>query len=264
MWRRAHVFLVFLAVGCSVYEDAQIANGGAGGATDQVTAGGDTTSSRGSGGEAGTDMGSVGSAPGAGGSVTNGGGGGSGGVATAGGPGAVVGSGGVGGAWGQGGAGGSGGATGSSGTGGTTGITDAGSDAGRDAGRDAAAVCQPGTCKRVFVSLNVPATSGRLGGTTAADAFCQTAANAAQLGGTWRAWLSDNASSPSTRFVHSTVPYRLLDGSLVANNWNSLTSGTIAHPIDIFEDGTPVPPSVVHEVWTGTNEIGRASCRERV
>ena len=79
------------------------------------------------------------------------------------------------------------------------------------------------------------------------------------LGGTWKAWLSEFRSSPSTRFTHSTVPYRLLDGSLIANDWNALTSGTIAHPINIFEDGTPVPPSVVHEVWTGTTPSGTYS-----
>jgi hypothetical protein len=54
--------------------------------------------------------------------------------------------------------------------------------------------------------------------------------------------------------THATVPYVLLDGSTVAANWNALTSGTIAHAINMSEDG------VVHatyvEVWTGTTSSG--------
>src|SRR5262249_60032996 len=103
------------------------------------------------------------------------------------------------------------------------------------------AVCAPGTCKRVFVSSGVPAPSGKLGGVTAADTFCQTTADGKRLGGTWKAWISDTTSSPSTRFTQATVPYRLLDGSTIANNWMALVSGTLQHSINIQEDGTTPP-----------------------
>jgi hypothetical protein len=117
-------------------------------------------------------------------------------------------------------------------------------------------VCAPGACKRVFLSSQSPAPAGKLGGIAGGDAFCQSTANAHQLGGAWKAWLSDATSSPSARFVRATVPYRLLDGSLVANDWTALTSGTLAHAINVFEDGTTVEAGTSFEVWTGTSAAG--------
>jgi hypothetical protein len=46
------------------------------------------------------------------------------------------------------------------------------------------------------------------------------------------------ASSPSVRFTRSAVPYRLIDGTLIANDWADLTDGTIAHDLDLTEIGT--------------------------
>jgi hypothetical protein len=136
-----------------------------------------------------------------------------------------------------------------------------GRDAGNDAGvrPDAGAVCAPGMCKRVFLTSAVPAPSGKLGGLAGADAFCLSTATMAKLGGTWKAWLSDTSGSPSTRFTQATVPYRLLDGSTIASNWTSLTSGTLMHVINVYEDGTPVAAGVTHEVWTGTTPTGTYS-----
>jgi hypothetical protein len=95
---------------------------------------------------------------------------------------------------------------------------------------------------------------GNLGGFAGADAKCQTLATGASLGGTWKAWISDTGSSPSTRFARATVGYRLLDGSLVAANWTALTSGTLAHAIDLDEGGKPF--SIPSEVWTATTTTG--------
>jgi hypothetical protein len=80
---------------------------------------------------------------------------------------------------------------------------------------------------------------GNFGGVTGADAKCQAAATAAGLGGMFKAWISGNdvLTSPSMRFVHSAQPYRLVDGTLVANDWNDLTDGTIANPINKTELG---------------------------
>jgi len=44
---------------------------------------------------------------------------------------------------------------------------------------------------------------GNIGGLAAADAICQTEAEDAELPGTYKAWLSDSSSSPSTRFCPS-------------------------------------------------------------
>jgi hypothetical protein len=55
--------------------------------------------------------------------------------------------------------------------------------------------------KRVFVSGSK--WNGNLGGLAGADAKCQQAADAAGLGGTFRAWISDDATSASSRLTHS-------------------------------------------------------------
>jgi hypothetical protein len=157
---------------------------------------------------------------------------------------------------GGGGQGGSGGAAGSPvGSGGGGGTPDAGlTDSPVDSGSrpETGTVCQPGQCKRVFLSSSAPPSAGKLGGASAVDTFCQSAADAKQLGGTWRAWLSDGSTTPTTRFTRANVPYRLLDGTTVASSWTMLAGGfgSLAHAIDVFEDGTTASAAV--EVWTGT------------
>jgi hypothetical protein len=53
------------------------------------------------------------------------------------------------------------------------------------------------------------------------------------------------------------VPYRLLDGTTVANDWTSLAKGTLLHPIDVHEDATS--SDTVVRVWTGTRPNGAYS-----
>lgn len=65
-----------------------------------------------------------------------------------------------------------------------------------------------------------------------ADTVCQKLATAAGLSGTFRAWLSNATDSPSTRFTQSTGPYKLVDGTQIADNWTDLTDGTIDNPIN--------------------------------
>ena len=120
----------------------------------------------------------------------------------------------------------------------------------------AQALCVGGLCtpsRRVFVSTQM--FTGNLGGTSGADGACQSLASAAHLGGTWRAWVSDSATSPSTRFTRATVGYRLLDGTLLATGWAGLVSGALLHGVDLTEQRTAAPSS---EVWTGTLESGVA------
>lgn len=115
--------------------------------------------------------------------------------------------------------------------------------------------CVNGECsRRAFLSsVSYPA---NLGGRAAYDARCQTLANGRSLGGTWRAWLSDNSGSPSTLFVRGSEPYRRLDGGLIANDWADLTDGSIATPINWTEAGTTAGVSLV---WTNTLGSGASS-----
>jgi hypothetical protein len=108
-----------------------------------------------------------------------------------------------------------------------------------DAAADAADAAATDTgVRRVFVTSKTYSTN--LGGLDGADAKCQAAADAAKLGGTWRAWLGDGVDSPATRFTPA-GPYQLLDGTVIAADWAELTSGTIRHAIDRTEKGGAPP-----------------------
>ncbi|MCB9739712.1 MAG: SMP-30/gluconolactonase/LRE family protein, partial [Deltaproteobacteria bacterium] len=117
--------------------------------------------------------------------------------------------------------------------------------------------------RRAFVTNEAFAAS--LGGVTGAHAKCQAAASAANLGGTWLAWIADSTTYPSIYHDKSTVPYRRLDGGLIALNWNDLVDGTLDNPIDVTELGSKVPTTAstsycgsnsLPSVWTGTNTAG--------
>src|SRR4051794_402552 len=72
----------------------------------------------------------------------------------------------------------------------------------------------------VFVSSALY--SGALGGLSGADSKCQGLAAAAGLPGSYKAWLADTTGAPISRFVHSTGPYRLVNGTTIAANWTDL------------------------------------------
>jgi hypothetical protein len=116
----------------------------------------------------------------------------------------------------------------------------------------------------VFVS-STAFEAGTLGGLDGADSKCQALASTAGLRGTYRAWLSDRTGSPSTRFLRGGGPFLLVDGSLVAESWDVLTSGTLRHAIDLDESGGPPPPNPGHTcgwaefismAFTGTSPDG--------
>lgn len=60
--------------------------------------------------------------------------------------------------------------------------------------------------------------------------------------------------------MHSTVPYRLVNGTLVAQDWADLTDGSIGARILFTADGTPINalPGSVFGAWTGTATDGTA------
>ena len=123
-------------------------------------------------------------------------------------------------------------------------------------------VCRSGVCIepacgaggpcRVFLSSIRYA--GNLGGLSGADAKCQGLADAAGLPGSYQAWLSDSTSSPSSRFVPSTGPYQLINGTTIAANFTDLVDGTLLAPINVTETGGGVGSSEV--TWTHTLSTG--------
>lgn len=110
---------------------------------------------------------------------------------------------------------------------------------------------RPVTSKRVFVTSTTY--NGNLGGLTGADSKCQARANAANLGGSWKAWLADAANSPQTTFNKFNGPYKRIDGVIVANSWKDLTDGSLQNGINITEIGRT---SYNNTLWANTSYYG--------
>lgn len=108
-----------------------------------------------------------------------------------------------------------------------------------------APVCFGGACGTGAIAFVTSQNyTGNLGGLAGADAICQGLADAACLPGTYAAWLSTTTASPSTRFTQQTVPYRLVTGTIVADNWTDLTDGSLDSALTLDERGqTPLPSS---------------------
>jgi hypothetical protein len=115
--------------------------------------------------------------------------------------------------------------------------------------------------------------AGRLGGLEGADQKCQRHAEGAGLPGAFKAWLSTEAGSPSTRFARATVPYVRVDGVRVADSYQAMVTKTsvglnsvqwLLAPIDVTELGTLVQKSPVNRygyslgyvAFTGTRYDG--------
>ena len=95
-------------------------------------------------------------------------------------------------------------------------------------------------------------------GLEAGDLICQTLADDAGLGGTYKAWLADDTDSPDTRFDKSTVPYVSTDDVTVANDYTDLTNCSpdcLQTAIEYDENGT-LTPSPFSSVWTNVDSFG--------
>ncbi|MGH6905537.1 MAG: DUF1554 domain-containing protein [Geminicoccaceae bacterium] len=117
-------------------------------------------------------------------------------------------------------------------------------------------LCGGETSKCVFVTSTRH--TGDLGGLAGADAICQDLAEAGgslAAPGTYKAWLSDATASPSTRFTQASVPYKLVDGTTIADDWADLTDGNLNAPIGRTEQGGDTPSFFV---WTATTAQGLA------
>jgi hypothetical protein len=115
-----------------------------------------------------------------------------------------------------------------------------------------------GPSKLIFVSSE--RYSGNLGGLDGADAHCQSLAEAAGRTGVFRGWLSTLNVPAWKRLTHSTVPYALRTGAIVANDWADFTSGTLRHDIDATEGDAPPPNALAScnpfVFWSATDERG--------
>ena len=101
----------------------------------------------------------------------------------------------------------------------------------------------------------LPGGSRITNGLIAGDFLCQAAADGAGLSGVFMAWLSDDDETPTTRWATLSLgPYYKLNGGVVAADYGDLTDGSLIGPIDITEQGGPVPG--VAGVWTGTESDG--------
>lgn len=114
---------------------------------------------------------------------------------------------------------------------------------------------------RVFVTST--SYSGNLGGVAGADAKCQARADAAGLGGTWKAWLASSADGlPAPRFTYADPWVKVNSNVKVADDLGDLTDGTIDSLINVTEFGTAVNP-FNKIVWTGItapNSIAAETC----
>lgn len=111
-----------------------------------------------------------------------------------------------------------------------------------------------GACGACLAFVSNTSYLGNLGGLAGADTKCQTSAAAANLPGVYLSWLSDPTGSPSTRFTRATAPYVLPDGSVIAQDWNALTDGSLDHALNVTETGLTL--STETYVWTDTRVNG--------
>jgi len=117
-----------------------------------------------------------------------------------------------------------------------------------------------GGAKKVFLTSAVY--SGDLGGVQGANAKCQSLATAAGLPGTFKAWISDSVSDPSSSFTQSPAGYIDTTGRIIATSWSDLTDGQLAFPINCDENRNCIDMGYcsancpVYSVWTGTASDG--------
>ncbi len=106
--------------------------------------------------------------------------------------------------------------------------------------------------KTAFVSSQI--SSGNLGGISGADATCTSLASSAGLSGSYLSWLADGTTSPALRFAQASVPYVLVDGTVIADDWSDLTDGSLDAAISLTELSQTVSSSVWSNVqFNGTS-----------
>ncbi|MBK7824371.1 DUF4215 domain-containing protein [Nannocystis sp.] len=102
-----------------------------------------------------------------------------------------------------------------------------------------------------------------LTGLALADFRCQALAGKAGLPGTYKAWLSTDTESPSTRFDTTfTGLYRLPSQGfpVIAEGWTALTSGTLDHAINADETGTLTEENVFTNTLPDATSASALDC----
>jgi cysteine-rich repeat protein len=98
---------------------------------------------------------------------------------------------------------------------------------------------------------------GNVNGLAGADQRCRMLAAIADLPRfeTYRAWLSSSTKSAGERLLHSRGRYVLVNGLVVAQDWDALVSGTLEHPINVDENSQ----TQAVRAWTSTLASGEAA-----
>ena len=116
-------------------------------------------------------------------------------------------------------------------------------------------------CKQCTHDRRVFATSEeyqgfKIGGLFLADQTCRHLAAVAKLPNfaSFRAWMSDSSEAAADRIVHSKGRYVLVNGLVVAADWDALISGSLQNPINVDEHSQT---SMGSRVWTGTLSNGQ-------
>jgi len=111
--------------------------------------------------------------------------------------------------------------------------------------------CTGGKCDRIIFVTAQNQYPGNFGGINVLDNECHKSATAAKLPGTFKAWASTSTASADSRISHSTLPYVLVDGTKVADNYAGLLAPPLQHAIDRTEMNTVLTVNDA-DVWTGT------------
>ena len=110
--------------------------------------------------------------------------------------------------------------------------------------------------KRVFVSSATY--NGNLGGLEGGDAKCQALADAAGIGGSWVAWLSDSTTNAIDRIDDAVYRHVLAGGvasaGVAISGKDDLSDGTLTYRIRYDENGDLT--SLRTRVYTGTDDDG--------
>ena len=139
---------------------------------------------------------------------------------------------------------------GSSSGGGSGGGSGFGDGSGSSGGSGGASV------KRVFVTSTTY--SGNLGGVSGADNKCQLHADAASLGGTWKAWISGGSANAIDR-IADVGPWYLVDRTTKVFNNKANLQTTPAFAIWSDETGAAPSWSGMSSPWSGSDEAGHDS-----
>ncbi len=96
-----------------------------------------------------------------------------------------------------------------------------------------------------------------LGGLYGADQRCRSLAAKANLSRflTFRAWLSTPTMPAAQRLIHSRGRYKLVNGLVVAANWEALTTAPLQNAIMVDE----LSQTQDYVAWTGTLASGQAA-----